>query len=38
MFSKDGEFKVYSNEDVCTGGISNIKDLPIDISYKRPIN
>jgi hypothetical protein len=37
MFTKDGEFKVYANDDVCPGVITNIHDLPIDGKYKRQI-
>lgn len=37
MFTKDGEFKVYSNEDVCPGTVTNINDLSIDMKFKRPM-
>ncbi len=37
MFTKDGEFKVYSNEDVCPGNVTNINDLQIDMKFKRQL-
>lgn len=38
MFTKDGEFKVYSNENICPGLYSNINDLPIDTKFKRQLD
>lgn len=37
MFTKDGEFKVYSNEKLCPGVYGNINDLPIDVKFKRQL-
>lgn len=37
MFTKDGEFKVYSNDNVCPGNVTNINDLHIDMKFKRQL-